>query len=510
MVTTVNSYRRNSQTGKLEKTGNSRVLGNVAQSGGGYKTGTVATQNAQGQTITQLPQNNSVQSLSGPVYGTTAQNIPQGTANTSTPQGAVFTPPQSAMTSQAQPLPATDGSLSSSPAPMQGEQTPSREQLLAQGFGPNDFSLPGETQNFGEGVESGAAAPITGEDLLAFYGFGGIARKVVTGLRDIATLGMLASTTGGLETMAVAASGPAAQGVVKEVAKGAGKVAVNPATTAQLITLAKQAGLTTIGLGTVISLIRASTGSKQKSSDELVELAKTSGKLINDLQRSQDPELQQQAASMVAQFKETRDAVESFSAYVPFGLGKVDDKLREFKTEVDSVLLSYENAVQDQTGEAILEQLGNNPDQEEVDAAKTFIGGLPTGPLKTKLQKALNEGQESADTIAAGEASRAAENQRIFQERQQKDQQKFQREERLAREAYETQTRDAANTQKQFDEDTQITSSEGGTLTFGLLGGGGATEFVSADRAAQAYFGKVYEELSPEQKRLLNLLKGGN
>lgn len=62
--------------------------------------------------------------------------------------------------------------------------------------------------------------------------------------------------------------------------------------------------------------------------------------------------------------------------------------------------------------------------------------------------------------------------------------------------------------QADFESATATENSGSSALVFGLLNSSGEVEFVDRDAASKAYFGKVFEELTPAQKKLLMLSKG--
>lgn len=535
MVTTVKNYKKDPKTGKNVATGTSKVIGNVAQQTsnpnvGGYTKGAVATVNSQGQVMTQLPQNNSIPSLSGQVYGAVQENIPQNTA-----------PNPSALPSPAQPLPAADGSLSSSPAPMQGEQSSepraTQQQALQTKTVVDKNGVATTYQNYDSTksfisqtgsyefpfwTKEGQAERV--KNLFEVSGFAKTGIQFSGGEQDPTSLPGARATVNVLNAASIVYGGAslyksmAQMGKVGSLALGpsgaetlaanvaptttqvlaAGKPAVNPATTAHTINFIKTAlaskdpvvvgSIILSGLGAVAGSFKIAGSTLQNAATVegmQTSYAKASGELQNkylqEAEKTTDPIIKefllQQAKELSEKNKDIVSGYDQIRPFIPFLAGFSESQIHKATAELNEYNVKYDN----------------------------FIS------RKIEEEKAVAEEAAVAEEIATqqADAQKVIDN-RNFQQQQQDDQQEFQRSEREARQAFEERQNAIAAGQKQFDEDTQITSSEGGTLTFGLLGGGGATEFVSADRAAQAYFGKVYEELSPEQKRLLNLLKGGN
>lgn len=521
MALFVDNVKRNPKTGKVEKTGTRSEIGNVSRgAAGGYAKGPITGLSPTGQTDIRgqpvyggsVPQGIVPNSLPSPVLQNTPDRGAGALPNSPFVNGYNPAMPQQPIAAPLPPSPAAPVVLpTSSSTPSAGAQ-----EALVQ---PNQAQLPpgaafiqGGEPTLPPGTETGGVSAITASDVLVLQGLGGLAKSVTTGLASLAKAGAMASLPGGMEVLAVQAAGPVASGVVKEGAAAAGQVAVNTATTTQLATVAQKLGFATISLGALAGAIKSSTGSRKAYGTDVVELSKQTGELINKLQRSRNPELVEQARQLYEQQKIIEGDFNTFLSYVPLGVGGIlnSGDIKAVRDAVAESTVAYENFVQDEAGKALLSQIGSNPSQDDIDAAKTFMNSLPTGPLKTELQKLLNEGQAAADERAALEASESERLKQEFQRQQTEDQQAFQTAEREARQAYEQSVRDAANSQKQFEEDTATTTSEGGTLTFGLLGGNGSTEFVSADKASQAYFSKNYAELTPAQKQLLNLLKGGN
>jgi hypothetical protein len=132
---------------------------------------------------------------------------------------------------------------------------------------------------------------------------------------------------------------------------------------------------------------------------------------------------------------------------------------------------------------------------------------------KDKTEKAK---QDAIDKAAADAA--ALEEQRLYNEQQKEEQRLYNEQQKEEQRLYNEAQRDeqrryneqqiAAQAEAEaIAEATALEGAEGSTLNFGLLSTGGAVQFVDQDKAAQVYFKKPYEELTPEQRALLNLLK---
>jgi hypothetical protein len=109
-------------------------------------------------------------------------------------------------------------------------------------------------------------------------------------------------------------------------------------------------------------------------------------------------------------------------------------------------------------------------------------------------KRAYDEAQAAKDAAAK---TATTQEQRAYNEQQTAEQR-----------AYNEQQQAQSDQQAAGLEATATETSQPSTLTFGLLGTSGAKEFVDKDKAAQYYFGKSYDELTPAQQMLLNLLKG--
>lgn len=505
MVTTVKNYKKNIKTGKNEATGTSRVIGNVAQQGGGYAKGTVATQNSRGQVITQLPQNNNIQALSGPVYGIPQQqNI---VPNTSTEQGAVFTPPPISIQGGGAPIPASfeqnpppqspaaSSSPSSSPTAPQGEPTPQMRQVRVVGedglatlynVDPNlsfisqtgqyehpFWSTEGqreriknafETTGFRasptavNGQSTAAGGAITaGIDVIGALNLLSGAKAVFTSLSTMNKIGSLAAVPGGAK--AVTSTMKEAAAVTSKTLPAAGEVSLNTATAAQTVDLLKALKTTKsiVSLGGLLTFIGLSVSGAGSVEQDGVTYSKDSGLLQMKLRRVG---LTDMADELYRTNKNLREDIDTVLNYLPYiGTRVSKKKLNEARDILYDAELEYEKE------------------------------------LYTEEKTA--QAQQVTDS-------------QTFQREQQQSSQDFQRSEREARQTYEQQQQDTQYQRQLGLDATETQPSEGSTLNFGLLTAGGATEFVNKDKAAQYYFKSSYDELTPEQKMLLNLLKGGN
>lgn len=292
------------------------------------------------------------------------------------------------------------------------------------------------------------------------------------------TVGNLASTPQGVAILT--SSVPAASGIAPPVAQ-AGAVVANTANKATQISYLSQLMGTTMQKATFGKWLLV-TGVVTVAGN--IASSPITGAATNKYQNEYITDSQEMMSKLIA----TGDPV-----MIEFA-GELNDSNIDLKNGLDQYL-------------GYLGPVFMSIEKRKVDDFNARLGEMNIKYLEKMAQKKID------DEIAANEAKAAAkiqeeDAQRAFQREQQEDQQAFQTSEREARQAYEQLTREAAASQKQLEEDTATTTSEGGTLTFGLLGGNGSVEFVSADKASQAYFDKVYTELTPAQKQLLNLLKG--
>jgi len=140
------------------------------------------------------------------------------------------------------------------------------------------------------------------------------------------------------------------------------------------------------------------------------------------------------------------------------------------------------------------------------------------------LAKEEEQKAEEAAKVAEEETKRQQDitdlaDKRTYEEKQTAEQRTYNEGQEAEQRAYNEQTKEeqrnyneqqaALEAQRQAGLEATATESSGSsTLTFGLLNTGGDTQFVDRDKAAQYYFEKPYEDLTPAQKKLLMLSKG--
>lgn len=541
MPSSVYTYKKNKKTGKLEKDGGKKTLGNKANKGGGYTKDYVST-TRNGVTV-GLPQVGTT-GRGAPIYGETkAQStvpnyspagIPASFApNTSTPAGPAYSPPPTSSPVQGGGVPAsfepntsTPGGPVYSPPPGLplstggGAATPqnasfapqqsSTQQGQQQTLGPQmrsvsvvdkngvmttyrvdptksfisqtgqyefDFWTPegqrerianaAETSfftNVGVQFSSGEEDPtsIPGSEAVMntlnaaalVYGATAMYRSIA----QMSTRGAVALTPTGAQTLA---------GSTKAAATGAGQ---SPKVTSNLINAFKRLPVQwkAASIGSVIGLMVSAEQKGNTIKDEQVALANEMGSFAVKLRATGDPAMINHANELMEYADDITTGYDQFLAYVPIiGRWVPEKELKEVRLAFGKVKSEYDSYVV-QEGQAKL--------------------------LEAEQQKAA-----------------AAQEQQNFQRQQQEDSQQFQREEREARQQFEQQnTLEAARAQ--LEAEALALEDEGSsTLNFGLLGTSGAPQYVDRDAAAkQLFFGRSYEELTPEQKRLLELLKGGN
>lgn len=523
------NYTKDAKSGKLKRTGTTSTIGNVSRgSAGGYTKGVI-----DGLAPT------SQKSLSGPVYAppSTASMVPNSPGvqqpNTSTPNGPVFTPPPGApqgapQSPQAVPSPAAPVSTSSTaqgpqeasnPAPGQPGAAPKTRTVQVAGsdgqvvtyhiddnysfkdqtgrFEFPFFTAEGQKERLRNALEtasirasptqfgsSNEAPPVVGTattvaiDALNVAALLNAGQAVFKALQTSAKVGATAAAIGGEQ--AIAAASPAAIPVAASAPIAAGQVASNTKNVATSVKFLK--GLTKVKslvtLGGLVTVLGSSSSQRSGVKEEVVNFAKDSGDLQLELAKAGMTDM---AEELYQTNVELEEALDELSFYIPyFGTNAVKDRITAAKDEYNRANREYEQYVE----------------QQKVDKINA---ALEAEAQQKAAQEATQREQQIVDR----------EDQRAYNEQQQQEQRAYNEQQKQEQRAYnEGQTQRLLEAQAKA-EATATQSSEGSTLQFGLLGSGGATEFVDRDKASKVYFGKVYDELTPEQKMLLNLLKGG-
>lgn len=286
------------------------------------------------------------------------------------------------------------------------------------------------------------------------------ANKVFQTLGTMNKVGMAAITTGRAATI------PEAAGTITKAAATAGTITQNTKNTASLIQLLKSTKIIVggvVGLGGLLTYLTTTSGRNTGTREEQVNFAKDSGELQLKLRQAGMFDM---ADELYETNKELEEGLNKLSILKPLLPYKIKNGIAEAERELNEANTEYERVKYEQ-------------EQEELKAAE--------------------------QAKAAAE-----EQQRAFQVEEREARQEFETSEREARQEYQLQQTSQAAADQARLEATETIEGSGSTLNFGLLGTGGATEFVNKDRASQYYFEKTYEELTPAQKMLLNLLKGGN
>jgi len=522
MALYLNQTKKNPKTGKNEKTGKLEQVGNVSRgSAGGYTKGVITGQQPSGATDIRgqpiygapdtAPRSSNFQPIVPNSLPSPVSNMPPDGAGAipNSPFVNGYVPPQQPQPTTPLQTPPPAGSVSAplpSPSPQEASNQPVPGTLPP---GPVNF-IPGGEPVLPQGTQSGAVAEVTPGDVMVLQGFSQLAVSVTRTLANLAKDAAIASTVGGAEVLAVQALPAAASGVAKEGVKTTGKVVGSSASMKQIVNILKATGIAGISVPMVISLVKSSVAGADKFETDVTADVVEMGELMNNLLRSEDPTLIAEGNKLYGLLAQIDTDSNKVRAYIPYGLfqGDLKGKFNELDVAMSKVKTDYNNFVQDNAVDAALQELDSDPSAESVARAKQYLSTLPEGPAKTRLRQGINDVEIQSENIAQSNALRAEFEKQAFQAQQTKLQQEFQTSEREARQAYEQSVRDAANQQKAFDEATATTASDGSSLSFGLLGTGGATEFVDRDTASNAYFGKVYSELTPAQQRLLNLLKG--
>lgn len=305
--------------------------------------------------------------------------------------------------------------------------------------------------------------------------------RAIAGMNKV---GSLALTANGAKELA--ATVPEASGTICKIV-AAGKVVPNTknaATGIKLISnLFNSKLMTRTSIGAIILGIGL-TGATQVRKD-VSDYIKDSGALALKLR---DAGMNDMADELIASNKDLKDGLDVVLPYIPY-LGKniQENKIQDYIDKLNEMNLKYDEVVKAEKEKEIYDALLNEQQAAELKRQQDITG------LEDK--RAYEESQQAE--------------QRTYNEQQKAEQRTYNEEQQLEQRTYNEQEQQRQAEAQARAEAIMTETSEGSTLNFGLLNTGGATQFVDKDKAAQVYFGKVYEELTPEQKMLLNLLKGG-
>lgn len=511
MPSSVYKYKKNPKTGKRERTNEKQQVGNIANKGGGYTKGVIPkgstkTRDVPSGPVYGQPQAQSIVPNSAPASMIASYNAP----NTSTPTGPVFSPAPAPPAPQGIPasfepntstpggpvyspppgLPLSTGGGAQAPqqnasfAPQQSTQQGQQQTLGPQTRAVTVFDKNGtattynvdpsksfisqtgqyehpfwtsegqrerienalETSFFrssgtqfsgGEGDPTalpGATAAINTLNAASLiYGATAMYRSIA----QMSTRGAVALTPAGAQTIA---------GSTKAAATGAGR---SPRVTSSLINAFKKLPVQwkAASIGSVIGLMVSAEQKGNTIKDEQVALANEMGSFAVKLRETGDPAMINHANELMEYADDITTGYDQFLAYVPIiGRWVPEKELKEVRLAFGTVKADYDEYV-----------------------------------ISEEQAKVLEAEQQKAT---------AAQEQQNFQRQQQEDSQQFQREEREARQQFEQQNTIAA-AKEQLAAEALATEDEGGsTLNFGLLGTGGAPQYVDRDAAAkQLFFG---------------------
>jgi hypothetical protein len=219
-----------------------------------------------------------------------------------------------------------------------------------------------------------------------------------------------------------------------------------------------------------------------------------------------------QADEIDAQLRDAEKAFTTVKPYIPLiGNPQVAGMISDFETKLIKTNSDYQKTVKNQLdAQKSAAEAQAKADKQAEDQAKTDAAKLQ------RDQQLADQSTKRAQDLTDAEQKRQqqlqdAQTQRSQDQTDLKDKRSYDAQQQADQRAYAEQQASAQAQADQNAADTATQDSGGSSLGFGLLGaGGGSTEFVNKDKAAQVYFKKSYDELTPEQKALLNLLKGGN
>jgi hypothetical protein len=304
--------------------------------------------------------------------------------------------------------------------------------------------------------------------------------KALTSMNKVGSLALTANGAKELASTIPEASGEA--GITGSI----GAAATNTKTAATGIKAITQALFrTNLGKATIGGIILSTglTGSTQVRK-EVSDYIKNSGEMAMELREVGMNDL---ADELAASNKDLKDGFDVIIPYIPY-LGKNIEmnKIQGYTDRLNEMNLKYEAAVKKEKEEEIMTALETEQQAAEVKREQDLAD--------TADERAYDEKQDVAQrTQDQGDLA----DKRAYDEAKLKEQR-----------AYDENQARIAEERRMGIEGTATETAQGSTLTFGLLNTSGAVEFVDKDKASNVYFGKTYEELTPEQKMLLNLLKG--
>jgi hypothetical protein len=341
--------------------------------------------------------------------------------------------------------------------------------------------------NYVPGASEATRALILAANIGSVLTAGAAVFKALSAMNKV---GAVAMSARGAEQLA--STIPEASGSLPWLAKagitGTGEAALNTKTAATSINFIKSiefgAKLTTVG---GILTILGMTGSGVLSTKEdKVKFSKDSGDLAVKLR---EVGMNSLADELYATNKDLVEGFDQLKPFLPlFGKSWAGTQIQDARDELNDANRAYESAVKAENEAKIAASTAADVTAAEVKAAadKAALADKRAYDEKQAAQDRQNKLADVAD-------------QRNYDAQQQQDQRN-----------YDAQQQATQQQSQSYADAAALESSGGSTLTFGLLNTGGGTQFVDKDKAAQVYFGKVYDQLTPEQQMLLNLLKGGD
>ena len=318
-------------------------------------------------------------------------------------------------------------------------------------------------------------------------------------IKGATAVGEIAVTAGGAQQLA--STIPAASGVLPAAA-GVGEVVSNTKNAATSISFISKIlnvggysrntiGGILIGAGAITAAFTGATSTRKAVSDYI----KDSGELIAKLQAVGMDDM---AEELYDSNVDLKNGLDTYLPYVPLvGSNLEKAKIQGYIDNLNAFNVAYENRVKADAKAKIAE--AQAADQQAADLKRqqdlADLADKRAYDAATLADKRAYDEAQAAKDAAAKTAT--TQEQRAYNEQQTAEQR-----------AYNEQQQAQSDQQAAGLEATATETSQPSTLTFGLLGTSGAKEFVDKDKAAQYYFGKSYDELTPAQQMLLNLLKG--
>ena len=325
------------------------------------------------------------------------------------------------------------------------------------------------------------------------------AAGVFNWIKGAAVVGDVAVSAGGAAELA--ATIPEASGILPTAA-GVGDIVSNTKNAATSISFISKIlnvggysrntiGGILIGAGAITAAFTGATSTRKAVSDYI----KDSGELIAKLK---DVGMDDMADELYQSNKDLKDGFDVILPYIPLvGSNLEKAKIQGYIDDLNAFNVAYENRVKADAKAKIAD--AQAADQQAADLKRQQdLADLADKRAYDAATLADKRAYDEAQAAKDAEAKAAAtQDPRAYNEQQTAEQR-----------AYNEQQQAVSDQQAAGLEATATETSQPSTLTFGLLSTSGAKEFVDKDKAAQYYFGKSYDELTPAQQMLLNLLKG--